>query len=167
VELEFTSTLATTRTKQHLGAIFFKLEGAWWSHGKAYFVSSSGGGAGQGQIWEYEPCSETLTLVFESPAAEILNAPDNICASPRGGFILCEDGSGTEFLHGLTVDGSIFKFAQNNVVLAGQRNGIAGDFRGSEFAGATYSPDGRWLFVNIQSPGITLAITGPWRNGAL
>jgi uncharacterized protein len=159
--------LATTRTKQHLGAIFFKLEGAWWSHGKAYFVSSSGGGAGQGQIWEYEPCSETLTLVFESPAAEILNAPDNICASPRGGFILCEDGSGTEFLHGLTVDGSIFKFAQNNVVLAGQRNGIAGDFRGSEFAGATYSPDGRWLFVNIQSPGITLAITGPWRNGAL
>jgi secreted PhoX family phosphatase len=149
------------------GAIFFKLEGAWWSQGKAYFVSSSGGNAAQGQIWEYEPCSETLTLIFESPAAEILNAPDNICASPRGGFILCEDGSGAEFLHGLTIDGNIFKFAQNNVVLAGQRNGIVGDFRGSEFAGATYSPDGRWLFFNIQSPGITFACTGPWRNGAL
>ena len=149
------------------GAIFFKLEGAWWSQGKAYFVSSSGGAAGQGQIFEYEPCSETLTLIFESPASEILNAPDNICASPRGGFILCEDGSGTEFLHGLTVDGNIFKFAQNNVVLAGERNGITGDFRGSEFAGSTYSPDGRWLFANIQSPGITFAITGPWRNGAL
>jgi len=52
-------------------------------------------------------------------------------------------------------------------VLAGQRNGITGDFRGSEFAGATYSPDGKWLFVNVQSPGITFAITGPWRNGAL
>ena len=24
------------------------------------------------------------------------------------------------------------------------------------------SPDGRWLFVNIQTPGITFAITGPW-----
>jgi hypothetical protein len=35
---------------------------------------------------------------------------------------------------------------------------------GSEFAGATY---GRWLFVNIQSPGITFAITGPWGRGAL
>jgi secreted PhoX family phosphatase len=81
--------------------------------------------------------------------------------------VLCEDGSGAEFLHGLTVDGEIFEFAQNNVVLAGQRNGLSGDFRGSEFAGATYSPDGTWLFVNVQSPGITFAITGPWRNGAL
>ena len=61
--------------------------------GKAYFVSSSGGAAGQVRDFRVlEPCSETLTLIFESPAAEILNAPDNICASPRGGFILCEDG---------------------------------------------------------------------------
>jgi secreted PhoX family phosphatase len=151
------------------GAAFVKLEGAWWSRGKAYFVSSSGGNAGQGQIWEYEPCSETLTMIFESPAAEVLNAPDNICASPRGGFILCEDGSGTEFLHGLTVDGNIFRFAQNNVDLRAPNSshGFASDYRGSEFAGAAYSPDGRWLFVNVQSPGITFAITGPWRNGAL
>jgi len=105
--------------------------------------------------------------VFESPAAEVLNSPDNITVSPRGGLVLCEDGSGTEFLHGLTVDGEIFKFAQNTVVLTGERNGIVGDFRGSEFAGATYSPDGRWLFFNIESPGITFAVTGPWRNGAL
>jgi secreted PhoX family phosphatase len=83
------------------------------------------------------------------------------------GLVVCEDGGGTEFLHGLTVDGEIFKFCQNNVVLNGDRNGILGDFRSSEFAGATFSPDGRWLFVNIQSPGITLAITGPRRNGAL
>ena len=32
----------------------------------------------------------------------------------------------------------------------------------SEFTGPTFSPDGKVLFVNIQSPGITLAITGPW-----
>jgi secreted PhoX family phosphatase len=36
-----------------------------------------------------------------------------------------------------------------------------------EFAGATFSPDGETLFVNIQSPGITFAIWGPWENGAL
>jgi uncharacterized protein len=42
-----------------------------------------------------------------------------------------------------------------------------GDFTGSEFAGACDSPDGQWLFANIQSPGITVAITGPWRKGAL
>lgn len=31
-----------------------------------------------------------------------------------------------------------------------------------EFAGATFSPDGRWLVVNAQTPGITFAITGDW-----
>lgn len=149
------------------GAVFARLEGAWYGLGKVYFVSTSGGKAQQGQIWEYEPASETLSLVFESPSADVLNAPDNICVSPRGGLVLCEDGSGTEYLHGLTVDGRIFRFAQNNVVLNGERNGLQGDFRGSEFAGATYSPDGKWLFFNIQSPGITFAVKGPWRAGAL
>jgi secreted PhoX family phosphatase len=35
------------------------------------------------------------------------------------------------------------------------------DYRQQEWAGATFSPDGEWLFVNIQTPGITFAITGP------
>lgn len=46
--------------------------------------------------------------------------------------------------------------------------GYAGSFVGSEWAGATFEPkDGNWLFANLQSPGITFAITGPWRQGAL
>jgi secreted PhoX family phosphatase len=41
----------------------------------------------------------------------------------------------------------------------------AGDGIGhAEFAGPRFSPDGRWLFVNIQVPGITCAITGPWTS---
>jgi uncharacterized protein len=33
-------------------------------------------------------------------------------------------------------------------------------------AGATFSPDGDTLFVNIQGePSVTFAITGPWRRG--
>ena len=68
---------------------------------------------------------------------------------------------------GLTPDGKIFRFASNNVVLAGERNGLEGDFRDSEFAGATFSPDGQWLFVNVQTPGITFAITGPWGEGLI
>jgi secreted PhoX family phosphatase len=148
-------------------ARFSRLEGCWYGNGRVYFTSTSGGNAGQGQVWEYDPAAETLRLLFESPGAEILNAPDNLCVSPRGGLVLCEDGSGLEFVHGLTADGTIFRFAQNNVVLDGEKNGFAGDFRGSEFAGACYSPDGRWLFFNIQSPGITFAVTGPWGSGAL
>ncbi|HVQ86655.1 MAG TPA: alkaline phosphatase PhoX, partial [Actinomycetes bacterium] len=34
----------------------------------------------------------------------------------------------------------------------------------SEFAGPTFSPDGQWLFVNIQVPGITCAISGDWSS---
>jgi hypothetical protein len=41
------------------------------------------------------------------------------------------------------------------------------DYRTNEFAGACYSPDGQWLFVNVQTPGITFAITGPWGPGPL
>lgn len=152
-----------------LGAArFARLEGCWrGASGEIYIVSTSGGAVAQGQIWVYDPREETLSLLFESPSAEVLNAPDNITVSPRGGLVLCEDGSGTEYMHGLTVAGEIFRFAQNNVRLNGERNGIVGDFRGSEWAGACYSPDGRWLFANVQSPGITFAITGPWKSGAL
>lgn len=151
-----------------LGAArFARLEGCWYGNDKKIYVVSTNGGIGQGQIWEYDPAAETIRLLFQSPGAAVLNAPDNICVSPRGGLVLCEDGGGEEFLHGLTVDGEIFPFAKNDAVLDGERNGIVGDFRGSEWAGACYSPDGKWLFASIQSPGITFAITGPWSSGAL
>ena len=43
-----------------------------------------------------------------------------------------------------------------------------GDYTGSEWAGATFEPkNGSWLFASLQSPGITFAITGPWKQGAL
>jgi secreted PhoX family phosphatase len=35
---------------------------------------------------------------------------------------------------------------------------------GSELAGAVFSPDGSTLFLNIYDPGLTVAITGPWRK---
>jgi len=106
-------------------------------------------------------------MVFESPGLDVLNMPDNLTVSPRGGLVLCEDGTANPCVHGLTRDGQIVRFARNNVVLNGERNGLTGDWRKSEFAGATFSPDGNWLFVNIQNPGITVAITGPWGRGML
>jgi secreted PhoX family phosphatase len=149
-------------------ATFARLEGCWYGNdAKIYIVSTSGGGSGRGQVWEYHPAEERLRLLFQSPGPDVLNAPDNICVSPRGGLVLCEDGGGEEFIHGLTVGGEIFPFAKNTVVLNGERNGLEGDFTGSEWAGACYSPDGRWLFANLQSPGITFAITGPWKSGAI
>jgi secreted PhoX family phosphatase len=150
------------------GATFARLEGTWYGGKRLYFNSTSGGAEGEGQVWEYDPKKGRLTLIFESPNEETLDNPDNIAVSPRGGLILCEDGDLVgQRMNGLTKDGQIFEFARNNVVLNGQRNGITGDFRGSEWAGATFSWDGKWLFANIQSPGITFAITGPWQKGSL
>ena len=70
---------------------------------------------------------------------------------------------------GLTLDGGTFTFAQNNIVLKTPYNAVvgAGDYRQNEWAGGCYSPDGKWLFANIQTPGITFAITGPWDKGPL
>ncbi len=63
-----------------------------------------------------------------------------------GGVIVCEDGCGDEFVHGVTQGAAVYKIARNAL-------------GSGEFAGSCFSPDGSALFVNIQSPGITLAIT--------
>jgi secreted PhoX family phosphatase len=151
-------------------AVFTRLEGAWYDNGKVYFVSTSGGPVAQGQVFEYDPQREKLRVLFASPSAAVLNAPDNITLSPRGGIVLCEDGSGEEFLHGLTRNGEIFPIARNNADL---RAGTAGksvaaqDYRGSEWAGACFDLTGTWLFACLQSPGVTFAITGPWATRGL
>ena len=161
------------------GAFFARLEGAWYDSGVIYFTSTSGGAAEEGQIWCYDPRREKLTMIYESPEALVLNNPDNITVSPRGGILLCEDGGGVtdgadsflrfESLMGLSPDGYVFSFAENNIVLETSPNGVVepGDYRTLEWAGATFSPDGRILFVNIQTPGVTFAITGPWNKGVL
>lgn len=153
--------------------IFARLEGAWEHEGLIYIVSTNGGPVGQGQIFEYDPREERMRLLFASPDRDLLNAPDNICVSSRGGIVLCEDGDGSEFLHGLTRGGEIFRFAENTAVIpaggvAGKPKIPAGSYVSSEWCGATFEPrKGRWLFANLQSPGITFAITGPWDKGSL
>ncbi len=150
------------------GSTFARLEGLWYGNGVVYLVSTNGGDAENGQVWEYDPRTEQLRLVFESPSAKVLEKPDNVTVSPRGGIVLCEDGDlAPQRLQGLTPDGRLFPFAANNVVLNGEKNGFKGDYRRQEWCGACFSPDGKWLFVNMQKPGITHAITGPWNDGGL
>lgn len=147
------------------GSLFSRLEGVVIGDGRVLFTSTNGGDAGCGQLWAYRPGEETLELVFESPSPEVLDYPDNIVLSPRGGLVICEDSEQpVQRLYGMAVDGSLFEFARNNIQLDGYRD-ISGDFRGEEWAGACFSADGRWLFANNYRPGITFAITGPWRSG--
>jgi secreted PhoX family phosphatase len=135
-------------------AIFGRLEGCWWSNGVVYFVTTDGGPAGLGQLFRYTPSSVhggTLELFLQPTTDEQFAAPDNICVAPSGDIIVCEDGSGTEYVHGVTSSAQVYKIARNAL-------------NSSEFAGACFSPDGTTLFVNMQTPGITFAISGPWHR---
>lgn len=119
-----------------------------------YFNCTVGGAAGYGQVFRYSPGASddegSLTLLFESPGAETMEYCDNLTVAPWGDLIICEDGIGDQYLRGLTPEGRIYDFARN-----------AHEDR-SEFCGVCFAPDGRTMFVNIQEPGITLAISGPW-----
>lgn len=138
-------------------ATFGRLEGAWYGEGCIFINSTDGGDAKCGQVWRYRPMGAKhgeLTLIFESPSKEILDAPDNLCVSPRGSLVICEDGDDDQYVRGLTQKGMLFDVAKNLL-------------NKSEFAGATFSPDGETLFFNIQTPGVTVAMWGPWRKGVL
>lgn len=146
-----------------LGAArFARGEGMWYGNDAVYFACTNGGQARHGQIWRYVPgpfegtADEPnqpgrLELFVEPNDPGLVDNADNLTVAPWGDLILCEDGSGDQFLVGITPEGSLYKFAHN----AGST---------SEFAGATFSPDGSTLFVNIQGDGLTLAITGPWQS---
>ena len=48
---------------------------------------------GEGQLFEYNPKTETLRIRFVSPARSALENPDNIVVAPDGSVIFCEDNS--------------------------------------------------------------------------
>lgn len=162
------------------GASFRRGEGCWYQDGVVYFVDTAGGNAGKGAVWAYIPGEETLTALFVSPDAATADNPDNITVTPQTALLVCEDGggisengalvTGTRML-GIAQDGSSFVFAENNMVLdaalPGRPSIPAADYRGSEWAGACFDPSGEYLYVNIQTPGVTFAITGPWKSGPL
>ena len=162
-----TDSLAMFRPAMKNGAALFnRLEGCIAAkNGEIYFASTSGGDSRCGQIWLYEPArgdEGRLTLVFESPDRQVLDMPDNICLYPKNNLLfMCEDsdyriaGSSPEnFVRILSPNGKVADFAKN----------ITPGADASEFAGATFSKDGKILFINIQTAGVTLAIWGDWKK---
>lgn len=158
-------------------------EGIWHHAGKIYVMDTSGGVEANGTIFELDLARQSLRCVFCSPSPLVGSMGDNLTVSPRGGLLMCEDG-GKEQTHdpygvgqrlmGITASGDSYILAKNNVNLnpeqlsaAGKSTSAAGDHRTAELAGACFDPTGRTLFCNIYSPGITVAITGPWAKGPL
>ena len=149
-------------------ARFARLEGAFHGDDGIYVVSTNGGDATAGQVFHYRPTSDDageLTLVFESPSKDVLDSPDNIVLSPRGGLVMCEDGSGDQYVRGLDREGRIVNLVRAPRAEGGPRPG--------EFAGSCFSPDGRVLFLNQQGSreaggpvaSATYALWGPWEDG--
>lgn len=146
--------------------------------GGVYFSSGEGGESGLGQIWKYVPKTNsgelneegTLKLVYESRGFGDLDGPDNLTVSPGGKVIICEDGDeDINFLKVLDPDTNTLTVFSENLLTIDLHdidpvNYPPGSLINSEFAGATFSPDGTWLFVNLQVPGATYAITGPWAS---
>lgn len=146
------------------GSEFARLEGCDIDgKGRVFFTSTSGGDSKAGQIWSYQPTGKdtgTLQLVFESPSKEVLFMPDNICLKPKSDLLfVCEDADYT----GLDSTNHLRILAPNGKMADFSRN-VSKDFSRSEFAGSTFSPDGKTLFVNMQGAGATFAIWGDWKK---
>ncbi|GAA4963509.1 hypothetical protein GCM10023238_33740 [Streptomyces heliomycini] len=73
--------------------------------------------------------------------------------------MVCEDGGGAQYVYGVTRRGEVYAMARNR-----QTIGAPGEPEWGEFAGVTFSPDGRTMYVNCYTPGTTFAVTGPWRG---
>jgi len=135
-------------------AQFARTEGMVYADGCVYLCCTEGGPEGLGQVFRIGLREQRLSLLVQSDDAALLDGPDNICAAPWGDLIVCEDNLSDRDNHvvGVTPQGRCYRIARN--AHPGKR----------EFAGACFSPDGSTLFVNVQNPGLTFAIWGPWNS---
>jgi secreted PhoX family phosphatase len=156
---EIDSPNGDLRIRGHMkgAAIFASGEGMTLGDKEIFFTASSGGKAGNGQIFRYKPSKHEgqsrekddpgkLELFIESKSYDTFRFCDNITVSPWGDVVICEDKADARII-GITPKGKSYVIAQNI------------GYRKSEFAGPVFSPSGKTLFVNIQTPGLTLAIT--------
>lgn len=153
-------------------AWFARGEGIHFGDGELYFTCTSGGPARLGQIFRYKPSRfegdprekdepGRLQLFLEPTDNRVMAMCDNLAIAPWGHLMVCEDKvelRGTNFLRGVTPEGKVYAM--------GKLPRMTPDTPAptTELAGVCFSPDGSTLFVNAYWPGMTLAITGPWRQ---
>jgi secreted PhoX family phosphatase len=127
-----------------------------------WFVATTGGPGGLGQLWCYRPAENegaadegqrpgTVELGVEPRNVELLRNADNLTLAPSGDLLVCEDNPVAQHIVGITASGGIYRFAANAR-------------RDSEITGVTFSADGSTLFFNLQKPGLTFAVKGPWHG---
>ncbi len=139
-------------------AMFARGEGMRPAGDRFAFTCTIGGAARLGQVFTYTPspyegtprekeAPGKLELLAEAERDSLLHNCDNLVQAPWGDLVVCEDTSGCCGLVGMRPDGSQYTIAFNA-------------YSDSELAGVCFAPDGKTMFVNIQYPGMTVAITG-------
>ncbi|WP_241241993.1 alkaline phosphatase PhoX [Sphingobium algorifonticola] len=142
--------------------LFARGEGVHFGNGEIYVCCTSGGAAKLGQIFRYRPSRAegkpgerdapgSLQNFVESDDPAMFNFGDNLTVAPNGDLVVCEDQYTDvvdNHLRGVSRDGTLYTIARCRLQ--------------TELAGACFSPDGSVLFVNLYSPAMTLAISGPW-----
>jgi len=132
---------------QGLGAaVVARGEGCWFNDDRLVFVSTSGGKAGKGQIFEVST-SDELTVIAEATDEEAMSGPDNVVIAPDGSIYFAEDNGGDCLIQRISRAGTLEPIARSTE-------------GGDEIAGLCFSPDGAVLFANVQGLGVTLAISG-------
>jgi secreted PhoX family phosphatase len=157
---------------------FNRLEGAAFAAGTLWFCDTNGGEQRLGQIFRYTPATNTLELFYEGvDGAGILGSdagtdfarlesPDNITVAPWGDVIVAEDGGGVNRLVGFTPDAQSYVLALHNIPYPTlEEEELPINFQ-SEVTGPTFSPDGQTLFFNVQYPGTTFAVWGPFKGAS-
>lgn len=141
-------------------AMFARGEGLCFADDRLVFTCTIGGPDRLGQVFTYVPSvaegtpderdlpGQLSILAEAGPDSMLVNA-DNLVMAPWGDLIFCEDTAGPCGLIGIRPDRSQYEIANN-------------PYSDSELAGVCFAPDGKTLFVNIQYPGMTIAISGPW-----
>jgi hypothetical protein len=132
-------------------ASFRRGEGMWLSGNDVFFTATIGGALERGQIFHLRTDKNELVVLAEATLENQLDMPDNLTVSPHGPLYVCEDGYDGNYMRRLSLDGRFIDFARNI-------------HSASELAGACFSPDGRVMFVNLQTDGLTLAIDGPFER---
>ena len=149
---------------EHGAAMFARGEGLCWAGDRAAFTCTIGGPARRGQVFTYTPGPDEsgdgvsagpgkLELIAEADEESLLTNADNLTMAPWGDLIVCEDtlDDSSSSIVGIRPDGSQYMIADNA-------------YSDSEVAGVCFSPDGQTMFINIQYPGMTVAITGDWKT---
>lgn len=75
---------------------------------------------------------------------------------------MAEDGGGVNRLIGFTPEGESYVLALHTIPPSNlEEEELPANFL-SEVAGPAFSPDGQTLFFNVQEPGVTFAVWGPF-----